>query len=130
MKPAILPLDRSVEVYTPERCYITELANTPEDVAAQIALARVAPAVATLGDLDQDRAPRLGIGHGLGEDVEQFAGIELAMEEELVVMHLLPLVEADVRPVRSPDELPRCGVDQRPHEGNRIGETTGTARDA
>jgi len=47
MKPAILPLDRGVEVYTPERCYITELANTPADPDASIALARVAPGVTT-----------------------------------------------------------------------------------
>jgi len=47
MKPAILPLDRGVEVYTAERCYVTELANTPADPDASIALARVAPGVTT-----------------------------------------------------------------------------------
>lgn len=47
MKPQIQTLDRGVEVYTPERCYITELANTPEDPAASIALARVVPRVTT-----------------------------------------------------------------------------------
>jgi mannose-6-phosphate isomerase-like protein (cupin superfamily) len=47
MKPAILPFDRSAEVYTPERCYIIELANTPDDAEASIALARVSPGVTT-----------------------------------------------------------------------------------
>ncbi len=47
MKPQILTLDRGVEVYTPERCYIIELANTPEDPSASVALARVVPGVTT-----------------------------------------------------------------------------------
>ena len=34
-------------MYTPERCYITELANTPDDPAASIALARVPPGITT-----------------------------------------------------------------------------------
>lgn len=47
MKPEIRSLDRGVEVYTRERCYIIELANTPDDPAASIALARVRPGVTT-----------------------------------------------------------------------------------
>lgn len=47
MKPQILTLDRGVEVYTPERCYIIELANTPDDPDASVALARVVPGVTT-----------------------------------------------------------------------------------
>ena len=47
MKPQILTIDRGVEVYTPERCYIIELANTPDDPDASIALARVVPGVTT-----------------------------------------------------------------------------------
>jgi len=47
MKPAILRLDRGVEFYAPERCYIIELANTPDDPAASIALARVVPGITT-----------------------------------------------------------------------------------
>ncbi len=47
MKPQIRTLDRGVEVYTPERCYIIELANTPDDPDASIALARVVPGVTT-----------------------------------------------------------------------------------
>ena len=47
MKPQILTIDRGVEVYTPERCYIIELANTPDDPDASIALARVVPGITT-----------------------------------------------------------------------------------
>ena len=47
MKPEIRTLEKGVEVYTPERCYIIELANTPDDPAASIALARVVPGVTT-----------------------------------------------------------------------------------
>lgn len=47
MKPQILTIDRGVEVYTPERCYIIELANTPDDPDASIALARVVPGMTT-----------------------------------------------------------------------------------
>ncbi len=47
MKPQIRTLERGVEVHTPERCYITELANTPDDPAASIALARVVPGITT-----------------------------------------------------------------------------------
>ena len=47
MKPQIQTLDRGVEVYTSERCYIIELANTPDDPSASIALARVVPGVTT-----------------------------------------------------------------------------------
>lgn len=47
MKPQILTIDRGVEVYTPERCYIIELANTRDDPDASIALARVVPGITT-----------------------------------------------------------------------------------
>jgi mannose-6-phosphate isomerase-like protein (cupin superfamily) len=35
------------EFYTPERCYITELSNTPDDPSVSIARVRVAPGVTT-----------------------------------------------------------------------------------
>src|SRR5437868_7242435 len=47
VKPQIRTLEGAVEVYTPERCYITELANTPADPAASIALARVVAGITT-----------------------------------------------------------------------------------
>ncbi len=47
MKEAIKPQNLSKEFYTPEKCYITELSNTPDDPDASIARARVTPGVTT-----------------------------------------------------------------------------------
>lgn len=47
MKEAIKEQNFNTEVYTPEKCYITELSNTPDDPDASIARARVAPGVTT-----------------------------------------------------------------------------------
>ncbi|MEJ2098947.1 MAG: cupin domain-containing protein [Desulfobacterales bacterium] len=47
MKEAIHPQSLSKEFYTPEKCYITELSNTPDDPDASIAKARVEPGVTT-----------------------------------------------------------------------------------
>ncbi|HEY0659899.1 MAG TPA: cupin domain-containing protein [Lysobacter sp.] len=47
MKETIKRLDPGAEFYTPEKCYITELSNSPEDVEASIAKARVVPGVTT-----------------------------------------------------------------------------------
>ena len=43
----VRPLDVAAEFYTPERCYIIELSNSPDDPAVSIARARVAPGVTT-----------------------------------------------------------------------------------
>lgn len=40
-------IDPRAEFYTPERCYIVELSNTPDDPEVSIASARVAPGVTT-----------------------------------------------------------------------------------
>jgi len=66
MKPQILTLDRGVEVYTPERCYITELANTPDDPVASVALARVVPGVTTRWHRLIDTIERYVIVEGRG----------------------------------------------------------------
>ena len=47
MKEAIKYQNLSNEFYTPEKCYITELSNTPDDPDASIARARVKPGVTT-----------------------------------------------------------------------------------
>ncbi len=39
--------DTIAEFYTPEKCYITELSNTPDDPDVSIAQARVEPGVTT-----------------------------------------------------------------------------------
>ena len=47
MKETIKQQNLKDEFYTPEKCYITELSNTPEDPDVSIARARVAPGVTT-----------------------------------------------------------------------------------
>ncbi len=47
MKEDIKHLNLHDEFYTPERCYITELSNTPDDPGLSIARARVEPGVTT-----------------------------------------------------------------------------------
>ncbi len=47
MKEAIKQQNLSNEFYTAEKCYITELCNTPDDPDASIARARVKPGVTT-----------------------------------------------------------------------------------
>lgn len=47
MKEAIKLQNLSKEFYFAEKCYITELSNTPDDPDASIARARVAPGVTT-----------------------------------------------------------------------------------
>ncbi len=47
MKECIKQQDLNKEFYTPEKCYITELSNTPEDPDVSIARARVKPGVTT-----------------------------------------------------------------------------------
>ena len=47
MRPTIRPVGANAEFYTPEKCYITELSNTPDDPEASIALARVVPGETT-----------------------------------------------------------------------------------
>ena len=47
MNEAIKRINLGAEFYTPEKCYITELSNTPDDPDVSIARARVAPGVTT-----------------------------------------------------------------------------------
>jgi mannose-6-phosphate isomerase-like protein (cupin superfamily) len=47
MKAIIKKQALSEEFYTPERCYITELSNTQNDLDASIARARVEPGITT-----------------------------------------------------------------------------------
>jgi len=44
---AVQRVDPGAEFYTPERCYIIELSNTPDDPEVSIARARVEPGVTT-----------------------------------------------------------------------------------
>ena len=47
MKAIIKKRNSAPEFYTPEKCYITELSNTPDDPDVSIAQARVEPGVTT-----------------------------------------------------------------------------------
>ena len=47
MKETIRLQNLDDEFYTPEKCYITELSNTPDDPDVSIARARVEPGVST-----------------------------------------------------------------------------------
>jgi len=47
MKEAVKRINLDAEFYTPEKCYIIELSNTPDDPDVSIARARLAPGVTT-----------------------------------------------------------------------------------
>ena len=47
MKESVKPINPATEFYTPEKCYIIELSNKPDDPDASIARARVEPGVTT-----------------------------------------------------------------------------------
>lgn len=66
MKEAIKQQDINNEYYTPEKCYITELSNTPDDPDASIARARVEPGVTTRWHRLKDTVERYYIVNGKG----------------------------------------------------------------
>lgn len=47
MKSKIVKMDTVTEFYTPERCFISELWNQPDDESMSIAIARVKPGIRT-----------------------------------------------------------------------------------
>jgi mannose-6-phosphate isomerase-like protein (cupin superfamily) len=54
------------EFFTPEQCYIIEVSNSPDDEAASIARARVAPGITTRWHRVKDTAERYVILEGRG----------------------------------------------------------------
>jgi mannose-6-phosphate isomerase-like protein (cupin superfamily) len=66
MKASIRHPNLGDEFYSPEKCYITELSNTPDDPAASIARARVAPGVTTRWHRLKGTAERYYIVSGRG----------------------------------------------------------------
>ncbi len=66
MKEAIKHQNLSNEFYTPEKCYITELSNTPDDPDASIARAKVKPGVTTHWHRLMGTAERYYIVNGTG----------------------------------------------------------------
>jgi mannose-6-phosphate isomerase-like protein (cupin superfamily) len=66
MKKTVKQLNLKDEFYTPERCYITELSNTPDDPDVSIARARVEPGVTTRWHRLRGTAERYYIVEGRG----------------------------------------------------------------
>jgi mannose-6-phosphate isomerase-like protein (cupin superfamily) len=66
MKPGVKRPEDSREFFTPEQCYILEVSNSPDDEAASIARARVAPGVTTRWHRVRDTAERYVILQGRG----------------------------------------------------------------
>ena len=66
MKEAIKKQNINNEFHTPEKCYITELSNTPEDPDVSISRARVRPGVTTRWHRLRGTAERYYILSGSG----------------------------------------------------------------
>jgi mannose-6-phosphate isomerase-like protein (cupin superfamily) len=66
MKEAVKQLNLGNEFYSPEKCHITELSNTPEDPDASIARARVEPGETTRWHRLRETAERYFIIQGRG----------------------------------------------------------------
>ena len=66
MKEAIKHQNLSNEFYTPEKCYITELSNTPDDPDASIVRVKVEPGVTTRWHRLKGTVERYYIVNGTG----------------------------------------------------------------
>ena len=66
MNPGVKRPEGGKEYFTPEQCYILEVSNSPDDEAASIARARVAPGVTTRWHRVRDTAERYVILQGRG----------------------------------------------------------------
>jgi mannose-6-phosphate isomerase-like protein (cupin superfamily) len=66
MKTVVQRIDSAAEFYTRERCYITELSNTPDDPEVSIAQARVVRGVTTRWHRLTETAERYVIIDGCG----------------------------------------------------------------
>src|SRR5207247_1666021 len=100
-----------------ERCYITELANTPEDPEASIAVARVSRGVTTRWHRLVGTTERYVILEGRGR--VEVGDLPAQGVSAGAVVRIPPL------------HRPRTGnVGERSHKGNGIGEAPGAAGDA
>lgn len=78
----------------------------------------------------KNRAPDYGIGNRFDEDIEQLAGVELAVGQVGVVVHRMAGMKADVRPVGAPDEALRGDRGEGADERDGIAQPARAARDA
>lgn len=86
MKEAIKHQNLSNEFYTPERCYITELSNTPDDPDASLARARLEPGVATRWHRLAGTAERYYIVNGKGRvEVGKLAPREVSAGDVVLI---------------------------------------------
>ena len=67
MQESIKHQNLNDEFYTPEKCYIVELSNTPDDPEVSIARARVKPGITTRLHRLRGTSERYCIIHGKGE---------------------------------------------------------------
>lgn len=86
MKAQIRQADPEREFFTPERCYILELSNTPEDAGLSIARARVLPGVSTRWHRVIDTAERYVILEGHGQVEVKGLGSQTVMPGDVVII--------------------------------------------
>ena len=86
MPEPVKRIDPGAEFYTPERCYIIELSNTPEDPDVSIARARVAPGVTTRWHRVRATTERYVIIEGRGRvEVGDFAPQEVSAGDVVLI---------------------------------------------
>jgi mannose-6-phosphate isomerase-like protein (cupin superfamily) len=86
MKAAIHPFDATAEYDTPERCFINELSNTPDDPGVSIARARVAPGVTTRWHRLRGIAERYVIIEGQGRvEVADLPGTDVGAGDVVLI---------------------------------------------
>ena len=91
MKESIKLQDLSKEFDTPEKCYITELSNTPDDPQASIARARVEPGVTTRRHQLKGTVERYYIIGGRGRvEVGQLPPQELSAGDIVLIPPMCP----------------------------------------
>ncbi len=91
MKESIKHQNLTNEFYTCEKCYITELSNTPDDPESSIARARVAPGITTCWHRLRDTAERYYILHGRGQvEVGQLPPREIGPGDIVLIPPMCP----------------------------------------
>ena len=86
MKETVTHIDTGREFYTPEKCHIIELSNTPDDPEASIARARVAPGITTQWHRLAGTAERYVILEGNGRvEVGSLAPQEVSAGDVVII---------------------------------------------
>ena len=86
MQATIKKRTTAAEFYTPEKCYITELSNTPDDPDVSIAQARVEPGVTTCWHRLKDIVERYYILKGKGiVEIGDFPPQEISVGDVVII---------------------------------------------